>query len=300
MKIGLFSANGIGDFLLMMIVGHNANVHHDVTIIHPLAHLFEGLFPNIQKMHPDSADPDSFDQLIVQNDHSMQAYALSQLRDKGKNVVFLCYKPSELCIKTDILFDPKRTYADNLFEASKKLFNTHIKKNGIDLGCTVDKNKRQVAIHAFSKDPRRSWPLHKFLKLKKLLQADGYQVVFIMTPLEYEKRRHLLKDTTVLTSDTLKELGKALAESSFFIGNDSGPGHLASNLMVPTLTISGNPIHARIWRPGFFDNELVTLPFMLPKWKGIGFNPREDFWHYGITVNAVYKAFQKLRERHPL
>ena len=97
---------------------------------------------------------------------------------------------------------------------------------------------------------------------------------------------------------SLKEVAAFLYESGYLIGNDSGLGHLASNLNIPTLTISGNPKRVRLWRPDWALNHVVTIPFPLPNFKGIRMRVRENFWQHFIPVARTLKAFRKLTHEY--
>lgn len=82
---------------------------------------------------------------------------------------------------------------------------------------------RNVILHTGAARPTREWPRERFDEITSRLRATGWQV-------------------TVLGHDTggLDELLRILARADRFIGNDSGPGHLAALLGVPTFTIIGS------------------------------------------------------------
>ncbi len=81
---------------------------------------------------------------------------------------------------------------------------------------------RRIVIHAGAARAVRRWPLERFQLVADHLRADGWDVV-------------LLDDSL----DDLDRLLDALTTADRFIGNDSGPGHLAALLGVPTFTIFG-------------------------------------------------------------
>ncbi|MCI5151342.1 MAG: hypothetical protein D3916_18495 [Candidatus Electrothrix sp. MAN1_4] len=81
-------------------------------------------------------------------------------------------------------------------------------------------------------------------------------------------------------------------ESGFFIGNDSGGGHLASCLDVPVLSIHGRKGKARIWQPGWGQVEVVT-----PLLNVIGGSLRQYLWKYFLSVSAVERSFARLQNR---
>ena len=81
---------------------------------------------------------------------------------------------------------------------------------------------RHLVIHTGAGHPVRLWPRERFDAIAARLRAAGWQVT-------------LLDDT--LTD--LDALLATLATADRFIGNDSGPGHLAALLGVPTFTLFG-------------------------------------------------------------
>ncbi|MFP3244975.1 MAG: glycosyltransferase family 9 protein, partial [Paraburkholderia sp.] len=88
-----------------------------------------------------------------------------------------------------------------------------------------------------------------------------------------------------------------LYESGWFIGNDSGVGHLASALGIPTLTLFRRRRVAQRWRPGFTVGDIV-----LPSWWVPTAALKERWWRESIGVGRVLKAFRALRLRvsgHP-
>jgi Glycosyltransferase family 9 (heptosyltransferase) len=91
----------------------------------------------------------------------------------------------------------------------------------------------------------------------------------------------------------LSEVARWIAESSWFIGNDSGLGHLASCIGVPTLSLFMRQGLARSWRPGWGPGEVV-LPLSVLPFGGL----RERLWQRFLTVRRVMAAFQTLRGNH--
>jgi heptosyltransferase-2 len=84
------------------------------------------------------------------------------------------------------------------------------------------RNGRRVVIHAGAGQPTRLWPRERYESLAASLAAAGWQP-------------EILDDSLVGIDRLLDKLGSA----DRFIGNDSGPGHLAALLGVPTFTLFG-------------------------------------------------------------
>jgi heptosyltransferase-2 len=84
------------------------------------------------------------------------------------------------------------------------------------------RNGRHIVIHTGAAQPVREWPRERFEAVATQLRAQGWRIT-------------LLDDT----ERDLDRLLDTLASADRFIGNDSGPGHLAALLGVPTFTIFG-------------------------------------------------------------
>jgi ADP-heptose:LPS heptosyltransferase len=79
------------------------------------------------------------------------------------------------------------------------------------------------------------------------------------------------------------------------IGNDSGIGHLASNLKIPTLTIFASRRKKTLWRCDFFQNDIIyPLPLINIK----GFRIRDKYWYKTIFVFNILKKFNKLTKNY--
>lgn len=92
-----------------------------------------------------------------------------------------------------------------------------------------------VVIHTGAAQPTREWPRENFAVVAERLRASG--------------RRVTVMDAA---SGGLDSLIATLASADVFIGNDSGPGHVAALLGVPTFSIFGaqlaanfHPVHPR-------------------------------------------------------
>jgi heptosyltransferase-2 len=81
---------------------------------------------------------------------------------------------------------------------------------------------RRVVMHTGAGQPVRQWPIERFREIARRLEAAGWSVTML--------------DDSLGDVDRLLD---TLADADRFIGNDSGPGHLAALLGVPTFTIFG-------------------------------------------------------------
>ncbi|MCP5506088.1 MAG: hypothetical protein H7A38_04325 [Chlamydiales bacterium] len=302
----LLCASGIGDGLLMMIgahhlkrAGYSPTIYHDAA--KDLSLLFEGdhFLPHVP-LETLEEELMKYDRVLVENDNSERAWHLFKLREQGKlsHVTFFFPTPSKKFQEGDILFDPRHPVATNLSMGCQELLKTSpSKENGLSINPekTFKKYPRRVVIHPTSQDPKRNWKQTQFLRLANKLEKEGYTATFCVGPHE-RKEWETIEGIDLPSFKGLQEVKDYLYESGFLIGNDSGLGHLASNLGIPTLTISGNPKRVRLWRPDWTLGKVATLPFPLPNFKGINFRMRENRWQSFVTVGRVMHQFKELAD----
>ncbi|MCI5209165.1 MAG: lipopolysaccharide heptosyltransferase family protein, partial [Candidatus Electrothrix sp. ATG2] len=144
--------------------------------------------------------------------------------------------------------------------------------------------------HPTSAELSKNWLPQRFLTLAARLQAKGFEPVFIMSAAEEKDWQPIISDRFSLRSFAgVDQCAAFLYESGFFIGNDSGGGHLASCLDIPVLSIHGRKGKARVWRPGWGQVEVVT-----PLLNVIGGSLRQHLWKYFLSVSAVERGFERL------
>ena len=105
-----------------------------------------------------------------------------------------------------------------------------------------------IIIHPGSSRMEKSWPKEKFSKLIKKLQSEyNAGIIIIGTKTELKLGKEIispLKEKAVLAmgKTDLGKLTALISKADLFIGNESGPMHIASALAVPTVAImSGVP-----------------------------------------------------------
>ena len=116
---------------------------------------------------------------------------------------------------------------------------------------------RTVLIHTGAAQPVRVWPLASYQKLAARLRQKNFTVQIAC---DADQRAAWLSagETAVATPRNVSELIVLIDRAGAFIGNDSGPGHLAAVCGVPTFTLFGPqlpewfaPLHpAAEWLPG--------------------------------------------------
>ena len=293
-KIGVLAASGLGDGLLMQIAAHQFGG----TLFTNQASALKPLFPNVA---PWPKTFDEFDLLIIENDNSARCWDLMKNRKRlcRTRFIFPTLNPRIEVTKDDFVCHRKLSMAENIANACGLwLGQEPSKDNGIVLPDPHRKGiaKRRVVIHPTSRDPKRNWSKNSFEALAKALSWRGFFPCFVVGKEERAAWKWVMDLGFALPEfQDLNELATFMYEAGYFIGNDSGLGHLASNLGLPTLTISGNPKRVKLWRPGFSFNQLATLSFPLPNFKGIGLRMRDHFWQPFVSLSKVLKTFEKLQ-----
>jgi ADP-heptose:LPS heptosyltransferase len=112
---------------------------------------------------------------------------------------------------------------------------------------------KRLTIHPGSGSPAKCWAAEHFLELCRRFRADGCDVRVLLGEVERERWPAALRGSFTDVADlhqpeTYIDLFNHLMEAELFLGNDSGPGHLAAILGVPTFTLFG-PTDPAVWRP---------------------------------------------------
>jgi len=110
-----------------------------------------------------------------------------------------------------------------------------------------------VVLHPGAGSPAKCWPVDRFVELAEHLTRQGTGVRVLVGEVERErwpaqKIDRLRQVAEVVEPQTLLELLGNISDARAFIGNDSGPGHLAAIIGVPTVTIFGPNDPVR-WKP---------------------------------------------------
>jgi ADP-heptose:LPS heptosyltransferase len=103
----------------------------------------------------------------------------------------------------------------------------------------------------------RQWSLDKYVELIELLLAtERVQVALIGGADDADTAGSILKRLgkrdgvfDLFGKLSLKDLPKLLRRAALFVGNNSGPQHVAAGLGVPTLGIHSGVVDAREWGP---------------------------------------------------
>jgi heptosyltransferase III len=130
-----------------------------------------------------------------------------------------------------------------------------------------------AVLHPFAAASDKSWPPERFLEVAAFLAPD-LEPVFIAGPGD---------DASVFSRyrverRSLAGLKSLLAGAALFVGNDSGPAHMAAAFGVPVAVLYG-PSDPVIWAPWQVESEVIAAP------EGLA----------SVPVERVTRAIEQLR-----
>ena len=96
----------------------------------------------------------------------------------------------------------------------------------------------EVLFHTGAGQPVRVWPLERYQKLVARLRQRNYRVQVACDP-DQRDWWVAVGEKNLVSPRTVTELFALADRAGAFIGNDSGPGHLAAFCGVPTFTLFG-------------------------------------------------------------
>jgi ADP-heptose:LPS heptosyltransferase len=112
-----------------------------------------------------------------------------------------------------------------------------------------------AVLHAFASAPEKVWPADRFCEVARYLQLWNIEPVFLAA--EHDDSAPFQAHRVFKGS--LSEVKALIAGASLFIGNDSGPAHIAAAFGLPTVVLFG-PSKPAIWGPWRTESEIVSAP----------------------------------------
>ncbi|SAL56689.1 heptosyltransferase family protein [Caballeronia udeis] len=285
-RVAFVTSNAIGDTLVSMVIVRNLMDNSvDVTVYGTPAHTLRHWFPGVAIC---ALPQDGLTTTFAGYDTVFQMQWNQPLRD------LVDVHPHVVTLH-DVEFGNRpgcmaQRFAD--FCRDDLALREPVLDNGITApaGLVHRRNSKRVMIHPEASTEDKRWFSHRFVRLAQRLRKRGYDVQFVIAPHERERWRHLAAfDIPAPRFENLHELACCVYESGWFIGNDSGIGHLASNLGIPSLSLFRRRGVAERWRPawGVVD---VVLPW---QWVPTAYL-KEKLWRQTLTCNRVLAAFARL------
>jgi lipopolysaccharide heptosyltransferase II len=117
----------------------------------------------------------------------------------------------------------------------------------------VSSDRPIISVHAGAGNIHKQWTTEGFTEITDWLFSEGFQVVFVGADRDLDKTKAIMSKLNHKAYDlggslSLGELMALFEMSSLFLGNDSGPMHLAAAVGTPVVGLFG-PVDEKRWRP---------------------------------------------------
>ena len=138
------------------------------------------------------------------------------------------------------------------------MFYLGVPKTEIPRAClfapAIQRRESYAVIHPMASAADKAWPAERFLAIAKRLK--GLTPVFLGGPGE---DMAAFQEFECLAGQPLGDVFTLMQSASLFIGNDSGPAHMAAAFGVPAAVLFG-PSDPRIWAPWRTRSAVVHSP----------------------------------------
>lgn len=109
------------------------------------------------------------------------------------------------------------------------------------------RDRPYAVLHVAASHTAKEWPLDRFRSIGHYLEDRGLEPVFISAPGRGDMFSGLSM-FTCLEDLTLNDLKSFIAGARLFVGNDSGPAHVAAAFAIPAVVIFGSS-NSAVWGP---------------------------------------------------
>jgi heptosyltransferase III len=287
-RVALVLSPAIGDSLLMMTIARNLQQHGiAVTVFGRQIQSLRDWFPNVETL--DDLNPGELEMRLAGFDRVIQMHRNKPflgLEHAHPRVIFL----DHICRVRS-----SHSMADRLARFCIDEFglaSAH-KSNGMTAPAGLQHRKYplRVAIHPTASTSDKCWLPSRFIRLAIKLRELGFSPEFVVAPQERADWLHIKRLGLALPDlGSLDNVAAWVYESGWFIGNDSGIGHLASSLHIPTLSLFMRRGIAHTWRPDWGAGQVLIGSTFLPT----GYL-KERYWKYMLSVRQVSRAFDQMR-----
>jgi ADP-heptose:LPS heptosyltransferase len=131
------------------------------------------------------------------------------------------------------------------------------------LGNSRIRERPYVVIHPAALMSTKRWAPDRFAALARTIQERGYGIVLTAGPGEESVAGTVASGTPgslTLLGLSIPRLGELIRGAALYIGNDSGPMHLAAAVGTPVVVPWGSSDSVR-WRPWMVEHRVVQNPF---------------------------------------
>jgi heptosyltransferase-3 len=165
---------------------------------------------------------------------------------------------------------------------------TRVAKKLLDHGISTE--EPYAVMQPGARDATKQWPLENFAATSQWLwKSHGLHSVVNAGPGEQQMAKvagaQFGNSGVVLDSLDLRELIALIAGAKIFVGNDTGPSHLAAAANIPAVVIFGST-NSTHWRPWHADHRVVQ-------------NGSDPKGVASVTPDQVREACESLLAMHP-
>jgi heptosyltransferase III len=114
---------------------------------------------------------------------------------------------------------------------------------------------RYAVLHPFASSPEKAWPAERFSELARYLKLWNIEPVFLASAADDAA---LFRGHRVFCG-SLAEVKALMSGAMLFVGNDSGPAHVAAAFGLPVVVLFG-PSKPAIWGPWRTESEIIVAP----------------------------------------
>lgn len=133
---------------------------------------------------------------------------------------------------------------------------------------------RYAVLHPFASAPEKQWPAERFCEIARYLNLWNIHPVIIATPNDNTAPFHGHE----VIQGNLCDIKAVISKAAVFVGNDSGPAHIAAAFAIPSLVLF-NKSNPAIWGPWRTECQVIVAP--------------EGFQN--VSVSRVVAALERLR-----
>ena len=113
-----------------------------------------------------------------------------------------------------------------------------------------------AVIHPFASAVGKAWPVERFAALGSQLNQAGLSPIIVAGP--YDETRPF-SQFEILRNAPLAQVKNLIAGAALFVGNDSGPAHIAAAFGVPVVVLFGAS-DLVTWAPWKTESRVLTSP----------------------------------------
>jgi heptosyltransferase III len=134
-----------------------------------------------------------------------------------------------------------------------------------------------AVLHPFASAAHKAWPAERFVAVARHLRSSGFSPLILAGPGEEVAP---FAEFDILRNAPLVRVKSVLSQAQLFVGNDSGPAHMAAAFGVPVVVLFG-PSDPVTWAPWRTESQVLTAP------EGMA----------AIEVGQVLEAIDRLKVR---